>query len=322
MMILNSQRKNVFQIEHLPLLARLHRNCFRSGNMKSSGLQRILTRLMFYPMLKISRQPIRGKISVNIGKEKRIAHFDARNRQFSALYFDVFSTGYEPEFTTIIDALVPDDAVLYDIGSNWGFFAIYLASRPEFKGHVHAFEPWPKTHLDLVQLVKELKLSNSITCHKTALSDTSGHANMCSPSHSGLAHLSDKNHSTSIESVKLDDIDLNPPKIIKIDAEGSEENIIQGGQRFLSEHHPMLIFENRAQRFGDDECVAVLIILEKIGYQLYAPRLVLSSKENHQVELIKINAETRRNYSECPNLFACHISDMNQLRTAIIIENE
>ena len=159
-MRLNITRRNPFTIEHLPLIGRLHRSSFRSGCANTSSLSRFLSRMLFYPLKAVSFWQVPGKLKVRVDDKERTANYDARNRQFSALYFDVFADGYEPEFTTIIDALVPNDGVLYDIGSIWGFFSIYLAVRPGFKGRIHAFEPWPPTYMDLARLVDELELDN------------------------------------------------------------------------------------------------------------------------------------------------------------------
>lgn len=314
-MKLSISQRNPFTVICLPLVGRLHRSSFRSGSANGTPLSRLLSRMLFYPMRALSFREASGKIQVTVGDEERSARFDARNRQFSALYFDVFSSGYEPEFTTIIDALVPDDGIMYDIGSNWGFFAIHLASRPKFQGRVHAFEPWPSTHVDLARLVKELDLGSRISCHPIALNDSTGHASMQSPGHSGLAHISEDDQGTRIQTTTLDDLDFEPPTLIKIDAEGAEEKILQGGRRFLAEHHPMILFENRPARFGDEKCLAVLVMLEELGYHLFAPNLLSNADGQCQVELIKVTAETRDDHSEFLNLFACHSSDLERLET-------
>jgi FkbM family methyltransferase len=312
-MKLSISQRNPFTVIYLPLVGRLHRSSFRSGSANGSSMSRLLSRLFFYPLRALSFREAPGKLQVKVGEEERSARFDARNRQFSALYFDIFSSGYEPEFTTIIDALVPDDGVLYDIGSNWGFFAIHLASRSKFRGRVHAFEPWPSTHVDLSRLVKDLDLGSRISCHPIALSNSSGHASMQSPGHSGLAHISEDDQGTRIQTATLDDLDFEPPTLIKIDAEGAEEKILQGGRRFLAEHHPMILFENRPARFGDDACLAVLVMLEELGYHLFAPNLLSNADGQCQVELIKVTAETRDDHAEFLNLFACHSSDLGRM---------
>jgi len=314
---LNAQNRSPFTIEKLPLLGKLYRHAFRSGCVNTPSPLRFVSRILFYSLLGVSFRPALGRLRVDFGEETRLGHFDARNRQFNALYFDVFSAGYEPEVATLIDICVPDDGVLYDIGSNWGFFSIYLASRPGFSGRIHAFEPWPQSYVDLYRLVNELRLHDQIACHTTALSDSRGPAFMHSPSHSGLAHLSNSARDTQIQTTTLDALELAPPTLMKIDAEGAEENILEGGRQLLAKHHPMLIFENRAHLFGEVKCTTVLTMLEEIEYQLYALRLQSPTNSHQKIELIEVTAETRNVHSDCENLFACHASDMKHLRAKI-----
>ena len=312
-MLFRASRRNPFSVSILPLLGRLHRNSFRSGNSKGSSIGRFLSRMLFYPWRALSFTPVHGELDVIIQDSFHTVFFDVRNRQFSAIYFDVFSEGYEPEFTTIIDALLPDEGVFLDIGSNWGFFSIFLASRIGFRGHIHAFEPWPATHLDLLSLIDSLDLRRVVTCHNEALSDVSGFANMESPGHSGLAHISDGQKGEEIRTTTLDEMELSSADLIKIDAEGLEDKILKGGQRFLKECKPMILFENRTKRFGDDNCLEVLFMLEEMGYKLFAPHLVHISDQENQVEFIPLTADTRSNFAEYPNLFACHLNELNNM---------
>ena len=59
---------------------------------------------------------------------------------------------------------------------------------------------------------------------------------------------------------------------MKIDTEGTEENMLHGGRHLLAKHHPMFIFENQAHLFGEVKCSTELTMLEEIKYQLYALR--------------------------------------------------
>ena len=67
--------------------------------------------------------------------EARLSIF--RQRPFQSLSnnpwfgFDPLSpAGYEPELAHLLDYLVPDTGVFLDVGSNRGYFSIYLATRP------------------------------------------------------------------------------------------------------------------------------------------------------------------------------------------------
>ena len=314
-MLITTPIRNPFDVERLPLLGRLYRKAFRSGSPSTPAPIRFCSRIAFYLLRAMTFVEAKGTLKVHMGNEIRYAKFDARNRQFNAIYFDKYSAGYEPEVTALVEALVPDNGVFYDIGSNWGFFSIYLASRPNFSGHIHAFEPWPRSFRDLNGLVGELGLESTIKCHNIALSNEEGTAFMSSPSHSGLAHLSNDD-GIKVKITSLDHIDLAPPSLIKIDAEGAEDKILLGGNEYLSTHTPMLVFENRANLFGDTKCSAVLSMLKDLDYKLFIVKPKIS-RDSLNIELTPITAETRNNYSDCDNLFACHQSSVGQLNKKI-----
>ena len=50
---------------------------------------------------------------------------------------------YEPETSALLDRLVGDDGVFFDVGANWGGYSVLIAARPTFHGTVHTFEPFP-----------------------------------------------------------------------------------------------------------------------------------------------------------------------------------
>ncbi len=73
--------------------------------------------------------------------EKIPIRFRGMNTQFVALNRTVFKYGYEIETAMTLDVLAKGDAVFYDIGSNWGYFSLYLASKSNYTVRIFAFEP-------------------------------------------------------------------------------------------------------------------------------------------------------------------------------------
>ena len=57
---------------------------------------------------------------------------------------------------------LPEDGVFYDIGSNWGWFTMHVASRPGFRGKIHAFEPFASSYADLCDLVRQAGLAGVV----------------------------------------------------------------------------------------------------------------------------------------------------------------
>ena len=98
--------------------------------------------------------------------------------------------GHEPELAHLLDRHVPDGGVFLDVGANAGYFSVYLATRPNFHGTVHAFEPVATTFETLQKIVTALKCDDIVVCHRSAASDKIGTTKMSVPSpNSGLSSI-------------------------------------------------------------------------------------------------------------------------------------
>ena len=87
-----------YRIESLPRQAQLYKKPFRSQTAGSgSRVRRLMNRVMFYALESLGRKLSYGSFSYSIGDNDRSIRFDARNRQYSALYFDAFLPIHEPE---------------------------------------------------------------------------------------------------------------------------------------------------------------------------------------------------------------------------------
>jgi len=122
------------------------------------------------------------------------------------LYFHKYQRVYESETSTLLDLFLPEDGVLFDIGSNWGYFSLFAAVRKTFCGNVHSFEPWPPTFADLQSIVDQSGYADVITCHNLALSSKSGECGMKVHSHSGLNELDTRGECPVVKIAALDDI--------------------------------------------------------------------------------------------------------------------
>jgi len=279
-----------------------------------------------------------GNITVEFPDGIRRAKVRTTNTQFAALDRKntiEYANGYEPATGALIDRLVPEDGVLFDIGANWGYFSIYLATRPSFHGTVHAFEPIPDTFQDLSGLITDLGLNERVQAHKVALSDVVGEATMSIPGHhSGLARISTTDDGLSVKLMKLDTLGFKRADFLKIDAENHEREVIEGGRQTINEFKPYILFEDT---FNSAEFIAagprhVSAVLGDMGYQLFLPLwmrpddhfypALIGDIENQKLALFPLNYATGR--SALPghtNLLACHSSRVDEMRTMLTIEN-
>lgn len=310
----------LYSIEHLPWFARMYRGAFRSGSHKSA-FSRIVHRALYYLSGSFGLPVGEGAIRLDVRGKPTTVRFDPLNRQFNVLYFDKYSTAYEPEVSASIVELLPNDGVFYDIGSNWGYFSLLVATNPHFTGQVHAFEPWPSSYRDIKSLVEQTGLGEFVNCHSIALGERDERVSMECGRHSGLAHVVKSGGSTAIEQRSLDSVDLAPPCLIKMDAEGAEISILLGAKRTLTKHKPMIVFEHNAGP-SCKEHLDVLVYLEGLGYELFVPDVVWSetpgSSQPIQLRLKPITSGTRQQLGSYLNLFACHHSQRDRLSRHLV----
>lgn len=142
-----------------------------------------------------------------------------------------------------------NNLTVYDIGAAKGIVSSCLAKLPNVS-QIHAFEPIPKIY---AQLEANMQLVPKVNCHNVALGNTSGLSTMYisnktdSSSLLPMAELHktqmpinlDITHQIQVPVVRLDDYvkqqKLSKPYLIKIDVQGYEKNIIEGGINTISQ---------------------------------------------------------------------------------------
>jgi FkbM family methyltransferase len=155
----------------------------------------------------------------------------------------------------IRDWIAPD-AVVWDIGANLGLFAFPAALRAR-AGRVYAFEP----DVDLAaNLARGLRLARNrglpLTLLCLAVADADGTATFeiskFSRAMNRLAGVGAWNDASiaaqerrSVPTLRIDTLakSLAPPSVIKIDVEGAELAVLEGGRATLAANRPVLLIE-------------------------------------------------------------------------------
>ena len=183
--------RNPFQVESVPFLSRLYRTAYLPDRGASKLVVAKPAKLLFRLLMALGARG-EGRFGIDLPDGRRRMSFNARNTQFGAIYQQHFQPVYEPEISALLDLLVADNDGFLDVGANWGWYSLLVASRPGFAGHIHAFEPMPDTFADLAGVVREAGLADRVTCHALALGDRDGAGAMTIPGglQSGFARLS------------------------------------------------------------------------------------------------------------------------------------
>ena len=167
-----------------------------------------------------------------------------------------FATGvYEPvTWQFFLDRIQPDWHCV-DVGAHIGVFTA-LMSR--LGASVTAFEPHPQNRTHLLRTIRENELRN-VKVKKQCVSNESGLMRLSWNADNDGGHAiydvrampsntkSRANPKSSlVESVKLDDVLEGPIHCIKIDVEGAEFHVLQGAERILRKHKPVVVAEVNA----------------------------------------------------------------------------
>lgn len=159
--------------------------------------------------------------------------------------------------------LRPNDVCL-DVGANYGIYSILAASLVGAGGQVHAFEP--QQHLArLIHLSAEANKFTHLVVHPVALSNEDQQTELVIHSgDSGSGSLggpvTESTHSELVTCVAsgpyLAELGVEKIRLVKIDAEGHEAEIIDSMLPLIVAHPPdFILFEENEieQKLGDNE---------------------------------------------------------------------
>jgi FkbM family methyltransferase len=188
--------------------------------------------------------------------------------------------GYEPR--TIACALngLPPAAVIVDIGSNIGLITLAIARRVP-QARVHCFEPSPHPYKCLSQTISRNELDQRITLNNMALSIRKGTMDFFvhDPKLAAGDGLKDTGRAGAAQVIKvpvstLDDYvkekKIDRLDLIKIDTEGAELYVLQGGISTIKTLHPKIIFEASPLNVGtyNIKLTDVFTLITELDYKI------------------------------------------------------
>jgi FkbM family methyltransferase len=164
----------------------------------------------------------------------------------------IFGFGYFEEGLTrmILEYLKPGDT-FFDIGAHFGYFTLLGSSIVGETGEVHAFEPTPCT---FAVLQSNVEGRNNVVLNKSAVfsKNTTLSFNDYGTEYSAFNCFEDVGLNRSslqkfeVQAISLDEyIDGKKivPNFIKIDAEGAEYEVLQGGKTTIKDFQPIISIE-------------------------------------------------------------------------------
>jgi FkbM family methyltransferase len=192
-----------------------------------------------------------------------------------------------------LSRFIPSGGVILDVGANHGKFAKNFARLHDGSCSVHCFEPLEYNYSLLDRIVRPYR---NVRVHRVALSDRAGQADLFIPvkkslhllpgsAHLGVDAAADRFGTSTApdvyrETINTDTLDavlarerVDRLDFMKIDVEGAEALVLQGGLHSLRRHRPAIFCEltrGLPEHLGmkvEDS----LSLLRELGYEMFIP---------------------------------------------------
>jgi FkbM family methyltransferase len=216
------------------------------STMAERRSQRRLARRLWWHTYQMVRPS--GLFRVPVGVHRML--LDTRD---SILSYALLKHGiYEPNETDVVSGILQPGDSFVDCGANVGYYTLLAAGLVGARGKVFAFEPDP----DNFRLLQQNIAANKLEAFAHAMPIALGMAEA-----SITLHLDAKNHgahsvvpgnvaeplgrSLAVRQAPLDALSAAWPRVrlIKIDAQGAEPDIVAGASKLLARDKPAILVE-------------------------------------------------------------------------------
>ena len=174
-----------------------------------------------------------------------------------------FNDYWDRAALNIIDKYLSDSSVILDIGANIGSHSVYWAIERNAK-KIYSFEPLKSTYDVLKRNINLNNLNRIVVPYNVGLYNKRINAAV---SHYNLQNIGNTSfipkENGRFKLVSLDSMNF-PEKIdlIKIDVEGLEVEVLQGGIETIKKHKPVIVIETFKHKQEVDE------FFDSLGYSL------------------------------------------------------
>jgi len=171
------------------------------------------------------------------------------------------------------DYMKLSEGTFIDIGANIGKYSVYIAKMLAGKGKVLSIEPEPHNFFMLIKNITLNRLQNVEAYNGACYSEEKEVSFYTQEKGSGMHSLykpdNDKfKEEIKVKTIRLDDLvdrlNLKDIRLIKLDAEGAEPEILKGAVRIMQTYHPDILFES----WNDPIFKQCAEILNAYGYKI------------------------------------------------------
>lgn len=264
---------------------------------------RVYRKTPLYPRCGAALASILARVQ-SVGQATPIEHTvgDFRMRLYLDQVIDsqIYYTGsFDPDAERTIHRLVKEDDVVFDVGANVGYLTLHLAKQVCRQGRVFAFEPIDET---FGRLTTNIALNDlpQVMPIQAGVSDTTLEQVSVTINNSYRLDGQGKTREQRIRFTTIDDFvqsqGLNRLDFVKIDTDGMEVRVLQGGQQSLKRFVPSILTECGPGdlRKAGSTADTLIDMLDALGYQFYSPG-TLAPMRNLSGRLKKLRGNTSLN---------------------------
>ena len=228
-----------------------------------------------YGRLHAVLQPMERFAVVRLDKGFRMNLDLADPEQLKVYFYGHYHERYEAD---LVQRLLGEDDVFWDVGANVGYFTLVAATALKNRGRIVAFEPGKNAY---ARLTENLALNpwRNIQTYPVAVTDREGEAvlhllgdiadSSASLYPAAQAQAGQEVCRTVALDHFLDSEGLRPPNLVKLDAEGAELAVLQGAQKLIADSPPLWLMEMEEQNLlaAGASKAAVAQFLAGCGYR-------------------------------------------------------
>ncbi|HQQ93903.1 MAG TPA: FkbM family methyltransferase [Bacteroidia bacterium] len=218
-------------------------------------------------------------------------HINGFKLKFPARWARYFESDYENENVQFMKQHVKQGMTVVDVGAHIGLMSLIASQLCGARGKVIAIEPSPFT-FNLLKRMIELNPGyapvtpiQAAVSNKTSLMDFYVSADPASNSNSLVEKHHLKRNKVQVKCLTLDAVvnenRLNQVDLVKIDAEGSELDVLRGMNETLGRFKPQIILaiHPRLIRNNGQNPLDIFKLITRLGYEAYLSGTRINEKE-------------------------------------------
>ena len=205
-----------------------------------------------------------------------------------------------------INSTIKSGQTVLDIGAHKAGYLFIMLKKVGKNGKIHAFEPQINL-FSYITKIKNLFDWNNVTVQHLALSNVKGKVDLLIPitnaketssPGASIVQGKEKTQFGRVESVNTETLDVYckthnlSPSFLKVDVEGNELEVFEGGIEMLKKHKPTIIVEIEERHIGKEKVFKTFEFLKSLGYKGHF------FKGIERLPLKDFNIEMHQNISE------------------------